>query len=233
MRRVAYRAASQAATANPIALADPFSKGMPYTLSLPRLASGIGYRPRQPTWSDAMDEDSDEELMLRYGAGEDAAFAVLYARHRVRLLRYLARLVGNQAVAEELYQDTWERVIAARGRYRPSARFLAWIFRIAHHLAIDRLRRAQATVDAEEALLDFPSRPGDDPALGLDDEQRRRRLLECIDRLPPEQRSVLLLRAEGELTLEEIAANLGTGRETIKSRLRYALAKLRAALGSS
>jgi RNA polymerase sigma-70 factor (ECF subfamily) len=205
---------------------------MPCTLPLPRVASGIGYRPIQPTMPDAVDEDSDEDLMLRYGAGEDAAFAALYARHRVRLLRYLVRLVGNQALAEELYQDTWGRVIEARGRYQPSARFQAWVYRIAHHLAIDHLRRTHPTVNAEEALIHFPSSPGDDPALGLDDEQRLRRLLELIDELPPEQRSVLLLRAEGELTLEEIADSVGTGRETIKSRLRYALAKLRAALGS-
>lgn len=205
---------------------------MQCTLPLPRVSSGIGYRPNEPTMPDAVDEDSDEDLMLRYGAGEDAAFAALYARHRVRLLRYLVRLVGNQALAEELYQDTWGRVIEARGRYQPSARFLAWVYRIAHHLAIDHLRRTHPTVSAEEALLHFPSSPGDDPALGLDDEQRLRRLLELIDELPPEQRSVLLLRAEGELTLEEIADSVGTGRETIKSRLRYALAKLRAALGS-
>lgn len=201
-------------------------------LPMPRALPGFGYRPVDTTKHDAVDDASDEDLMLRYGAGEDTAFAVLYARHRVRLLRYLARLVGNQAVAEELYQETWGRVIEARGRYQPSARFLAWVYRIAHHLAIDHLRRMQPTVSADEALLEFPANPGDDPALGLDDEQRLRRLLTLVEELPPEQRSVLLLRAEGDLTLEEIAANIGTGRETIKSRLRYALAKLRAALGS-
>ena len=81
------------------------------------------------------DADSDENLMLRYAAGQARAFDVLYGRYRVRLLRYLVRLTGQTAVAEELYQDTWSRVIDARARYSPTARFAAWLFRIAHHLA--------------------------------------------------------------------------------------------------
>ena len=98
-------------------------------------------------------DDSDENLMLRYAAGEAAAFDLLYGRYRVRLLRYLVRLTGQAAVAEELYQDTWSRVIDARARYEPSARFAAWLFRIAHHLAIDHLRRSRPTVSADEVLI--------------------------------------------------------------------------------
>lgn len=174
--------------------------------------------------------DSDENLMLRYAAGEASAFDTLYGRYRVRLLRYLVRLTGQTAVAEELYQDTWSRVIDARSRYAPSARFAAWLFRIAHHLAIDHLRRTHPTVDADEVLVAFPGLPEDDPALALDQNEQMQRLAQLVEALPPEQKSVLLLRAEGDLTLEEIAANTGTGRETIKSRLRYALAKLREGL---
>jgi len=173
---------------------------------------------------------SDEDLMLRYAAGEAPAFDALYTRFRVRLLRYLTRLVNNQAQAEELYQDTWSRVIDARARYSPTARFGAWLFRIAHHLAIDHLRRARPTVDIDDVLVNFPGLPDEDPALALDKSERLNRLMGLVDALPPEQRSVLLLRAEGDLTLEEIAQSVGTGRETIKSRLRYALAKLREGL---
>lgn len=174
--------------------------------------------------------DSDENLMLRYAAGETRAFDTLYARYRVRLLRYLVRLTGRTAVAEELYQETWGRVIDSRERYAPSARFAAWLFRIAHHLAIDHLRRTHPTVDADEVLVAFPGAAEDDPAWALDNAEQMQRLASLVEALPPEQKSVLLLRAEGELTLEEIAANTGTGRETIKSRLRYALAKLREGL---
>lgn len=174
--------------------------------------------------------DSDENLMLRYAAGEAVCFDTLYARYRVRLLRYLMRLTGQTAVAEELYQDTWSRVIDARARYQPSARFAAWLFRIAHHLAIDHIRRSHPTVNADEVLVGFPGLPEDDPALALDQAEQMQRLTTLVDALPTEQKAVLLMRAEGDLTLEEMAANAGTGRETIKSRLRYALAKLREGL---
>lgn len=174
--------------------------------------------------------DSDENLMLRYAGGDIAAFDALYARFRARLLRYLARLVGNASHAEELFQDTWSRVIDARARYAPSARFAAWLFRIAHHLAIDHLRRQRPCVDIDEVLISFPGLPEDDPALALDQAERMRKLLGLVEALPVEQRAVLLMRAEGDLTLEEIAQSVGTGRETIKSRLRYALAKLREGL---
>ena len=168
--------------------------------------------------------------MLRYAAGETAAFDVLYARFRVRLLRYLARLTGNVALAEELFQDTWSRVIDARARYSPSARFGAYLFRIAHHLAIDHIRRQKPHIDIDSVLVEFPGVPDDDPALFLDQFERMQKLVRLVEALPVEQRTVLLMRAEGDLTLEEIAQSVGTGRETIKSRLRYALAKLREGL---
>ena len=102
----------------------------------------IGYLHALATnWPTVDASASDEDLMLRYAAGDAAAFDVLYGRYRVRLLRYLVRLTGQTAVAEELYQDTWGRVIDARTRYTSSARFAAWLFRIAHHLAIDHLRK--------------------------------------------------------------------------------------------
>lgn len=194
----------------------------------------LGYRRRVNSLGLAVEaDDSDEDLMLRYANGQAAAFDVLYGRYRLRLLRYLVRLTGQTAVAEELYQDTWSRVIDARIRYQPSARFAAWLFRIAHHLAIDHLRRSRPTVSADEVLIAFPGLPEDDPALALDQSQQMQRLSDLVDALPEEQRSVLLLRAEGDLTLEEIASSVGTGRETIKSRLRYALAKLREGLRAS
>jgi RNA polymerase sigma-70 factor, ECF subfamily len=194
----------------------------------------MGYRRRVATLRSAVDTaDSDENLMLRYASGEAGAFDVLYGRYRLRLLRYLVRLTGHNAVAEELYQDTWSRVIDARARYAPSARFAAWLFRIAHHLAIDHLRKVHPTVSADEVLVAFPGSPEDDPALALDQEEQMQRLADLVEALPTEQKAVLLMRAEGDLTLEEMAHNAGTGRETIKSRLRYALAKLREGLRAS
>jgi len=193
--------------------------------------AAIGYLHALTTvWLTVDTSASDEDLMLRYAAGEAAAFDLLYGRYRVRLLRYLVRLTGQTAIAEELYQDTWSRVIDARSRYASSARFAAWLFRIAHHLAIDHLRRLHPTVNADEVLVGFPGAPEDDPAFAFEQSEQLTRLANLVEALPVEQKAVLLMRAEGELTLEEIASTVGTGRETIKSRLRYALAKLREGL---
>ena len=95
------------------------------------------------------------------------------------------------------------------------------------------LRRLHPTVNADEVLVSFPGLPEEDPELRLDEAQQRERLAELVEALPTEQKAVLLMRAEGDLTLEEIATTVGTGRETIKSRLRYALAKLREGLRAS
>jgi RNA polymerase sigma factor (sigma-70 family) len=174
----------------------------------------------------------DEELMLAYRAGEASAFDALYARHRGAVFRYLRRQAGNPAVAEELFQDVWLRLIDARGTYEPRAKFTTWLFRIAHNRLMDHFR-----AKARAALVSYEEDPDDNvpadtpsPAEWLGRKQDAARLLAAIDALPPAQREAFLLQQEGELSLEEIAAVTGVNRETAKSRLRYALAKLRAQL---
>src|SRR5678809_742269 len=86
-----------------------------------------------------MGEATDEELMLAYRGGDAAAFETLYSRHRARLFRFVLRSVKTRALAEELYQETWMRVIEARGRYAPKARFTTWLYTIAHNQLVDHL----------------------------------------------------------------------------------------------
>lgn len=185
-----------------------------------------------PPMNDAPAEPSDEALMLAWAAGDGEAFAPLYARHRARLYRYLLRQVREPALADELFQDVWQRVIAARGRWTPDAGFATWLFRIAHNRLADHWRAQQyrppAPADADERAARIPA--PDTPERTLSDFEQRRQLQLALDALPPEQREVLLLRLEQELTLEEIGAITGVGRETVKSRLRYAMDKLRARL---
>jgi RNA polymerase sigma-70 factor (ECF subfamily) len=175
-------------------------------------------------------EASDEALMLDYAAGRIAAFEQLYARHRGKLYRYLLRQLRDNALADELFQDVWQRVIAARSGWKPEAGFATWLYTIAHHRLGDHWRslkhRPPAPIDAEEraARVTDP----DTPERVLSEFERRRQLQLALDELPAEQREVLLLRLEQELTLEEIAEITGVGRETVKSRLRYAMDKLRA-----
>jgi RNA polymerase sigma-70 factor (ECF subfamily) len=174
---------------------------------------------------------SDEELMLRYRDGDAGAFDALYGRHKGPVFRYLRRQTGNAAVAEELFQDVWMRIINARAEYEARARFTTWLYTIAHNRLLDHLRsasRAELTSydDALEAVIAFPA-ADPPPERTIERKELAGRLLAALDALPPPQREAFLLQQEGGLTVEEIAKATGVERETAKSRLRYALAKLR------
>jgi RNA polymerase sigma factor (sigma-70 family) len=181
-----------------------------------------------------MEGPGDEELMLRYGGGHAGAFEVLYRRHRGPLYRFLLRQCGDAAAAEELFQDVWMRVIDSRQRYEPKAKFSTWLYAVAHNRLIDYYRSKGRAVlvggeDGEAALGELP-----DGAVAvevrLDNKRAAEKVLAVLSVLPEVQREVFLLQHEGGLSLEEIAEATGVGRETVKSRLRYALAKLRASL---
>lgn len=167
--------------------------------------------------------------MLAYAAGSASAFERLYARHRGGLYGFLHRQLCNRALTDEIFQDIWQRVIAARDGWRPDAAFSTWLYRIAHNRLNDHWRAQQhrpaAPDDAEERAASVPD--PDTPECALSDFQQRRQLQLALQELPDEQREVLLLRLERELSLEEIGDITGVGRETVKSRLRYAMDKLR------
>jgi len=182
--------------------------------------------------ADPIGEASDEALMRAWAGGDGDAFAPLYARHRGRLYRFLLRQLRDPALADELFQDVWQRVVAARRGWTPEATFATWLYRIAHNRLADHWRAQQyrppAPADGDERAARIPD--PDTPERTLSEFEQRRQLQLALDALPPEQRDVLLLRLEQELTLEEIGAITGVGRETVKSRLRYAMDKLRARL---
>ena len=175
-------------------------------------------------------EQTDEELMLAYAQGDARAFEALYARQRGMLYRYILRSVGDRVSADELFQEAWVRLVASRERYRVEAKFSTWLLQIAHNLIVDGFRRARPQAGAEETetvLRELDAPESDRPEQLLSEFEQRRRLQVVLDSLPPEQREAFLLRVEGGLGLEEIARLTGAGQETVKSRLRYALAKIR------
>lgn len=177
-------------------------------------------------------EPADETLMLAYAAGDASAFERLYARHRAPLYRFLLRNLRDGALADEFFQDTWQRVIAARAGWKPDAAFTTWLYRIAHNRLNDHWRalkhRPPAPADGDERAARVPD--PDTPDRQLSEFEQRRRLQLALAELPEEQRQVVQLRLEQELSLEEIGDITGVGRETVKSRLRYAMDKLRARL---
>jgi len=191
-------------------------------------------------------DTSDHQLMLAYAAGDASAFDVLYARHEGALYRFVRRVLGPAlaAQADEVFQDTWLRIVAARASFSPQgASWRTWAFTIAHNVAMDRLR-----VSGRELSMD--SMGGDDPDDPLDWLQGAldaahpstedlafwraagRQLLACLEQLPAVQRAAFLLHHEDGASVEELARSLGLGFETAKSRLRYALQKLRGCMSA-
>jgi len=191
-------------------------------------SSRLAYTPA------AMDaQPSDEDLMLRFGAGDAAAFDPLYARHRGGVFRYLLRQCGSRAQAEELFQDIWMNLVQARARYRPEAKFSTYLYTLAHNRLMDHFRRQRrpALVSIDQDDDDDPpvvaAPPTFEPERMAQSRQQAARLLAEIEALPAPQREAFLLHEEGGLGLDEIAEVTGSNRETVKSRLRYALSKLR------
>jgi len=173
-------------------------------------------------------EAPDEQLMLAYRDGNAAAFETLYARHRTRLYRFVLRSVKSRSIGEELFQEIWMRVIQARGRYTPQARFTTWLYTIAHNHLVDHWRKRGLTL----VSLEDDETPGasPDPADHAEARESLARFAAALEALPPLQREAFLLHEEGGLSVAEIAAATKTNEEAAKSRLRYAIAKLKAAM---
>jgi len=192
-----------------------------------------------------MDEPSDDHLMRAYAAGDGAAFERLYARHQAALYRFVRRLLGTAAAtqADEVFQDTWLRAIQARHSWQPQgASFRTWLFTLAHHRAVDCLRKGGRETSLESDG-DEPWEPAAAPWAGwpalatqADDlaywRAAGRKLLDCLDGLPVAQKTVFLLQHDEDLAVADIARALGLGFETAKTRLRYAMAKLRTCMGA-
>lgn len=181
-----------------------------------------------------MDDASDEEMMLSYQQGNVAAFEILYERHKGGMFRYLLAKCHQQAIAEELFQDVWMKLIVARDRYEVRAKFTTYLYQLAHNHFIDYYRKTRTDVfqqkdcdeDVEQITADGQKQADEQ----LDIQRQIEMLSELIDNLPDEQREAFMLREEAGLTVAEIAEVTGVNAEAAKSRLRYAVKKLRAGL---
>ena len=187
-------------------------------------------------------EDSDEMLMLRYQRGDPEAFRTLLLRHRMGVTTFAYRYVGDAGVAEDIFQGAFLRLIKQVKRYKPQAKFTTLLYTIARNLCIDYLRKMQhrrhQSLDAPrgrngeeseplEAILSSNAPTGDRGAFR---KELQKLLTQAIEGLPDEQREVFLLREYDDLKFREIAKITRTTTNTVKSRMRYALANLRKAL---
>jgi RNA polymerase sigma-70 factor, ECF subfamily len=180
-------------------------------------------------------EVNDEQLMLQYAKGDAQAFEQLYQRHKGGLYRYCLRLLGNTAKAEECFQEVWMKLINSRVNYQPRALFTTYLYRIAHNHVIDIVRKEKKFKLEVELDESSDYQVNGDSNEGIADqiiaENRQLALREQIESLPFEQKNTLLLKLDAGLSLEEIADIQNCGRETVKSRLRYANARLKELLG--
>ena len=168
--------------------------------------------------------------MLNYKNGEAAAFDMLYLRHKGGLYRYILRQLGGQTeLANELFQDVWMNLIKSRERYQATAKFTTYLYRIAHNRLVDHWRASKpepVELD-QQTLVDQCAHL---PEQKIEQQQLKSQLLQHIAVLPEEQRNTFLLQQEAAFSLQQIADITGVDRETVKSRLRYAMNKLRQSL---
>ncbi|MCL1067609.1 sigma-70 family RNA polymerase sigma factor [Shewanella olleyana] len=174
---------------------------------------------------------SDEQLMLNYQQGDTAAFEQLYSKHKGPLYRYFVRQLSNNSLAEDLYQDTWGKVINAAGNYQVTAKFTTWLYRIAHNLLIDHVRSVKPLDKVEElgddGMDNFDANTNNEQAHSrpdeqLEDVQKAKLLKSCIANLPAVQKEAFLLNIELGLTAAAISDIADVTLEATKSRIRYA-----------
>lgn len=185
-------------------------------------------------------EESDEELMRRFQAGDARAFETLVRRHRTAIWNFLLRHVGDRARAEDLLQETLLRAVKASAGWVDRAKVTTWLFTIARNIATDELRRAvhrraeplEGRDDDALAPIDRAATDDPPPDAAAEGALLRPRLLAALDALPEEQREVFLLREQGGLGFREIADVTGVPENTVKSRMRYALEGLRRTLAT-
>jgi len=172
----------------------------------------------------------DSALMLRYQDGDVSAFEILYRRHHDPLYRYLLRMCRHKDTAEDIFQDVWGKIVKARSSYRPTAKFTTFLYRVAHNCFIDHVRRNKRHANSTELQDELHCHPGEQPETLTERSLAKERLAIALLDLPDEQRDAFLLHEEAGLNLDQIASVTGSNRETAKSRLRYAVNKLRAAI---
>lgn len=181
------------------------------------------------------DEISNEDLMLQYKDGDANAFEVLYSRFRLPMFRYLKNQCRNEAIAEEIFQDVWMNLVRARERYQVTASFKTYIYRLAHNRLIDHYRKQKhgvpSSYDEHEGLLNTEDTANHlSPPRLVNSERQVDQLLNAIAELPEAQREAFLLKEESGLSVEEIADMTNVKPETAKSRIRYAMNKLKQAI---
>ena len=175
--------------------------------------------------SAAMQTTSDEALIERIAAGDKLAMQVLFARHQVRVYRFVLRLVRDQSVAEELVGEVFLDVWRQAGRFEARSTVSTWLLAIARYKALSALRRRtdQELDDDKAATIEDP---GDSPEVAVLKQNKGEVLRQCLTALTPEHREIIDLVYYHEKSVEEVAQIVGINENTVKTRMFYARKRL-------
>ena len=185
-----------------------------------------------------MQDEADEDLMVQYQRGEVRAFEILLQRHRRPVYNFILRFVGDKETAEDLLQEAFLRVIKGADAYKRQAKFTTWLYTIARNLCVDQSRRRK---HRKHASLDAPMSASEESGTLLDvipssemasdrktvNKELHATMQRAIAALVEEQREVFLMREFLDMPFKQIAEVVGVPENTVKSRMRYALEKLR------
>ena len=181
-----------------------------------------------------VNNQTDYELVVEFVSGNQKAIEVLIHRHRKRVFGYILLLVKNHTLAEDIFQDTFVKVIRSlqSGKYVENGKFISWVMRIAHNLIIDHFRREKqlSTVSNDNSTIDIFNSPRfSDKNIEehLVYEQILTEVRGLVDALPDEQKEVVLLRHYAGLSFKEIAEQTNVSINTALGRMRYALINMR------
>jgi RNA polymerase sigma-70 factor, ECF subfamily len=177
-------------------------------------------------------DTSDLELIRSIAAGDKQAMQILFARHNVRVFRFLARFVGGKSAAEDLVSEVFLDVWRQAGRFQGRSQVITWLLAIARNKALSLQRRSNEELD-EHAATAFED-PQDGPEVTLQNRQKAEVLLNCLRQLSLAHREVIDLVYYHEKSIEEVAEITGIPQNTVKTRMFYArkrIAELMAAQG--
>src|SRR4051812_17418961 len=189
-----------------------------------------------------MSTRTDKELLAKFQQGDASAFNPLLTRHRAPIYTFLVRMIGDRERAEDLAQDTFLRIVKGAQAWQQRSRFQSWMYAIARNLCADLARRDRfrktESLDAEPAgggatIADGLADPGPAPDRAAERERLRPILENALLSLPVDQREIFILREQAGLPFREIAEIVSANENTVKSRMRYALAALRKALAEA
>jgi RNA polymerase sigma-70 factor (ECF subfamily) len=181
-----------------------------------------------------LQQRSDQDLVKRFIQGDQTSIEVLINRHKNKVFTYIILIVKNQSLAEDIFQDTFIKVIKSlkEGKYKDNGKFVSWVIRIAHNLTIDHFRKEKQinTYSNEDYEADiFNSKKLSESTVEdiMVETQIIKEVRLLIDELPDDQKQVILLRHYGGLSFKEIADQTDVSINTALGRMRYALINLR------